>query len=389
MSENNVFTEVIFSRDARGEIRVWRGEADPAAGRWRSQTGLVIGQQIVSAWTETPARSRATPAEQCVFEMNAQMKKLLGKDYRVSAELVDVPRGSIIKPMLAANYPGWGGACYNQPKLDGMRCLANIDGLWSRSNKPIVAAPHIIDALAVFFETHPRVILDGELYNHDMKDDFNGLMSICRKTKLTAEDLERSLETIEYHVYDCYFLEAKDHVFHDRSNFLAFKFSGKDSFIKPVETKFCLTQAELDNEHARLVSLEGYEGSIVRLDRAYEQKRSATLLKRKDWITEEFELVAIEEGKGNWAGYAKNARCKTKKEDAKEPTFGAGITGSKEFCQSLLNDPDVSKYESVTIRHFGMTPDGSYRFPTTRSFNERNSVEKRPVIDSNSIDETL
>lgn len=382
-------TNPIFARDARKDIRVWRGEADPSAGRWRSVTGILGGALITSAWTETPARSQATPAEQCVFEMNAQMKKLLAKDYRVSLDLVDVPRGSFIKPMLAANYPGWPGQCYNQPKLDGMRCLSNIDGLWSRTNKSIIAVPHIYEALEIFFSRSPGIVFDGELYNHEMADDFNGLMSICRKIKPTPDDLELSRACIEYHIYDCFNVDAKDMTFRDRSNFIAIRIPLQQSpYLKIVETRVCSSQAELDDQHARFVSL-GYEGSIVRLDRAYEQKRSATLLKRKDWITEEFELVAIEEGQGNWAGYAKTARCKTKSPDAKEETFGAGITGSKDFCQTLLKSPDVNKYESVTVRHFGMTADGSYRFPTTRCFNEKNSVEKRPVIDSNSFDEPM
>jgi DNA ligase-1 len=321
--------------------------------------------------------------------MQSQFGKLLAKDYRISVALVDVPRGSYIKPMLAANYPGWTGNCFIQPKLDGMRSLTNVDGLWSRTNKQIVAAPHIADELKEFFAAFPEVILDGELYNHDRHDDFNGLMSICRKTKLNEDDLALSKEVIQYHIYDCFMLYDKETPFRDRLSFInAISELHDYPSIRFVPTTICKSDADVSNEHIRFVSL-GYEGSIIRLDRPYEQKRSATLLKNKNWITEEFEVLAVEEGQGNWSGCAKTVRCKTKSPDAKEETFGAGITGSKEFCQTLLKDFDASKYESVTIRHFGMTPDGSYRFPTTRCFNERNSLEKRPPIDSESTEEEL
>ena len=37
----------------------------------------------------------------------------------------------------------------------------------------------------------------------------------------------------------------------------------------------------------------------------YECKRSKTLPKRKEFITEEYDVVRVEEGNGNWTGYAK------------------------------------------------------------------------------------
>lgn len=379
-----MLSEPIFSRDANGKIRVWRGEAE--GGRWRAITGIDGGAMVTSEWAATPARSRPTDEEQAVFEMNAQRNKLLGKDYRINRESVDIPRGSWIKPMLANKYPGYPGRCYIQPKLDGMRCLANIDGLWSRGNKPIVAAPHIVLACArSLFVKFPHIVFDGELYNHDMHDDFNGLMSIARKTQPSAADLLDSALKLQYHIYDCYFVDAPDMPFSQRNNFLQLRLGEVEKIEEPclklVRTVHCGSQGLLDNMHMDFIQ-EGYEGSIVRLDRAYEQKRSPTLLKRKDFIDGEFELLRIEEGQGNWSGYAKRAVCKTNE----GVEFGAGIKGSQEFCLALLNDP-VSKYQSVTIRHFGMTPDGSVRFPIAVSFNEKGSLEPRKPIDSESTEE--
>ncbi len=377
-----MISEPIFARDANGKIRVWRGEVE--GSRWRSLTGVDGGSEIVSAWTFTPARSRPTDEAQALFEMNAQRDKLLAKDYRPSRDLVDVPRGSYIKPMLANAYPGWTGPCYIQPKLDGMRCLANADGLWSRGNKPIVAAPHIQDALKEFFKRFPRVVLDGEIYNHERHDDFNGLMSIARKQKTSADTLKISSEVLQYHIYDCFLMDDPGQEFVHRNSFINMRVKHATNLhkcIQFVRTYSCTSADDLNEFHIQMV-LDGYEGSIVRLDRAYEQKRSHTLLKNKTFDDGEFKLLRIEEGQGNWAGYAKRAVCVTK--DGIE--FGAGIKGSKDFCQALLNDR-AETYESVTIRYFGMTPDGSLRFPIAISFNEKGSLEPRPVIDSESTEQ--
>jgi DNA ligase-1 len=385
-------SDKIFSRDAQGKIRVWQGEA--VGNRWRSCTGIYGGQLVLSMWTETTAKSQPTGERQAIFEMEAQRDKLLGKDYRRELTLVDVPRGSFIKPMLASKYPGWNGPCFLQPKLDGMRCLANLEGLWSRGNKPIVAAPHIFNEMSAIFAAHPKVVFDGEIYNHERYDDFNGLMSIARKTQPNLNDLELSEEVLQYHIYDCFFMDDPTAIFEKRMQFVHgitfHDFGNADPNYKYLRgvTTYCCTDAERVNElHMQMVG-EGYEGSIIRLNRPYEQKRSHTLQKNKDWITEEFQLTAIEEGEGNWAGFAKTARCKTKVAYAKDETFGAGIKGDKSYCRDLLNVP-ASKFQSVTVRHFGMTPDGSYRFPIAIDFNEFGSLEKRPVINSENTEDEL
>src|SRR5581483_10588368 len=90
---------------------------------------------------------------------------------------------------------------YSQPKLDGMRCICRKDGMWSRNGKPIVSAPHIRQILEPFF-TMWNLELDGEIYNHKFKDNFNKLISLAKKTKPTKEDLEESSKYLQYWVYD-------------------------------------------------------------------------------------------------------------------------------------------------------------------------------------------
>lgn len=373
-----MLSNVIYKRDVTGNIRTWQGEA--VGGAWRSHTGVIGGNLVTSAWAESPARSQINSEKQAVFEMEAQLTKLLAKDYRASIALVDVPRGSFIKPMLAAKYDKATTASgFSQPKLDGMRCLANVDGLWSRGAKPINAAPHVLKALETVQQRFPYVVLDGELYNHDYHDDFNKLMSVARKQSPTGDELAESEKIIQYWVYDCFIVDKPDVIFSDRFELLRSLFLGYDATypIQLVPTHPCYTSLQFQEQHMEYVQ-NGFEGSMFRLNYKYEQKRSKALQKNKDFITEEFKLLGYEEGKGNWSGYAKRALCETNE----GVEFGAGIKGNQEFCKELLaTDPKV--FESVTIRHFGKTPDGSIRFPIAISFNETNSLERRPPTGEN------
>ena len=57
-------------------------------------------------------------------------------------------------------------------------------------------------------------LLDGELYNHELKFDFNKIVSLVRKTKPEKEDLLESKNLIQYWIYDYPFYE--DLVFSER-----------------------------------------------------------------------------------------------------------------------------------------------------------------------------
>ena len=101
-----------------------------------------------------------------------------------------------IKAMLAhkynedkAHYPA-----FIQPKLDGVRCLFTAKGAFSRANNQFMNVDHIEQALKPFFAKNPTAILDGELYNHGLKDDFEKIISIVRKTKPTNEHRQEAAE---------------------------------------------------------------------------------------------------------------------------------------------------------------------------------------------------
>jgi ATP-dependent DNA ligase len=87
--------------------------------------------------------------------------------------------GCPVQPMLAERFDHWFDQvtfpCFSQPKLNGLRCLADRNGLWSRpdggqiSGRRFSTLTHIELALREFFSKHPTAILDGELYRHEWK----------------------------------------------------------------------------------------------------------------------------------------------------------------------------------------------------------------------------
>jgi DNA ligase-1 len=356
----------IFKADVAGGTRVWWSEVgeDKWEGYWRTHSGTLNGVITTSVWKEVELKSQSTIREQALFYANAEMKKKLRTDYKTKIEDIDETRFSYIRPMLAGKYVGWQRPCFVQPKLDGVRCLANKDGLWTRTNSKIISTPHIEGVLKNFFSIWPSVILDGELYNHDLHDNFNKLISLARKTIPSFADLEESAELVEYWIYDCFDLDYPKFKFEERWQFLEYNvFDLWLEKIVKVPTKLITTEEELDIYNIELLT-DGYEGQIVRLNSAYEQKRSDKLLKRKEFVDEEYELLDILEGAGQWSGFAKIAVCQLP--NGKE--FRAGISGDQAFCLKLLGEKD--KYNSVTIKYQALTPDGIPRFPIAIKFYE-------------------
>ena len=355
--------DTLYHVDENDNVRIWFLEQE--GNKYRSVSGVENGKLVISAWKEVfgknTGKSNATSDEgQATAEIKALYKKKLERKYHTSKDTID-SGSKIIEPMLADKYKKWDPnwkQVYSQPKLDGMRCLATKYGLFTRQGKKIISCPHIEKSLSSIFEKFPHTILDGELYNHDLKDNFNELISIAKQLKPTEDDLIRSEKYIQYHVYDAIY----DAEFFSRSVWVTFTLASID-YIVPVETHSIRIEEELDQRYAEYLE-DGYEGQMIRLDTLYEHKRTKSLLKRKEFIDDEFQILDIEEGLGNWSGYAKSVKCITKD----GIIFNAGIKGNQEFTKELLTRSPRPK--TATIRYQNITPDGSLRFPVAVAFYE-------------------
>ena len=366
--QNIVSLDPLYKRDSKGKVRIWTmqvGFNNENEAGIRTISGLVDGQKVTSEWNLTEAknvgRSNATTAKtQAEFEAQAEWTKNVDKEYFVDVNAID--SYTAFKPMLVHDFtktPVTSGI--TQPKLDGIRMVVNTRGLYSRSNKEIVAVPHIAEALADFIKDHPTVTLDGELYNHELKDNFQKITSLVRKTvNLGANELAESKELVQYHIYDMFDSANPDMTFMQRYNWIqknVHLVNKKAVGIHLVPVAICETSEEIDVMYGEYTQA-GYEGQMIRQDAVYENKRSKGLLKRKEFITEEYEVVEVHEGQGNWAGYAKRLTLKM----ADGTTFSSGIRGSQAKLKELLENPNI---DWATCRYFELSNDGVPRFPVT------------------------
>ena len=380
LAELNEMFPTLYKRDSTGKVRVWCMELK--GDSHRTIAGVKDGQLVTSNWTlckpKNVGRSSETSAEeQALAEIEAQYKKKLSVDYFESEN--DIDQFKTFKPMLAVDWEkrkvklNWDKLVdvMIQPKLDGVRCIATRFGLFSRNGKPIVAVPHIAKALEEFFKKYPNHVLDGELYNHILKNDFNKIISLVRKTKPKANDIEETSELVEYHIYDVADGESGD--FKSRNEFLTSVFidSGialsRSSPLEIVSTELIEDIDSCNHMHGEYLE-EGYEGSIIRLNSTYAKgKRSNNLIKRKDFDEDEGKIVGYVLGNGNFEGLPKVILVEMKSGLIAKAT----MTGSREFLKEFLNDFDTRHNGSeATVQYFGFTSDGELRFPTVKTIHD-------------------
>ena len=272
------------------------------------------------------------------------------------------------KPMLA--YPvsdkpiNYDEPVFMQPKLDGVRCVIQYENMgleyevkaYSRTGKEWKNIDHILYNLRPWFILNPDVILDGELYNHDLKDDFEKIISLVRKTKPTEEDRLESEEMVQFHCYDT----IMEHMlYHDRALFLVsnLEVSNSIKFLKPIGVD-CEERAQLyhkDNLGA------GYEGSIVRLNDVYQCKRSHSLRKFKDFHDAEATIIGYLDGKGKREGTL--GKFMMQDDDGNEFGCPPGKGYNYKDLKDMLDNIGDYIGQRATFTYFERTKAGSYRHP--------------------------
>ncbi len=267
-----------------------------------------------------------------------------------------------LKPMLAHKFDNsrvdWSLLVYIQPKLDGVRCLFTKDGAYSRTGKKFMNVKHIEMALKSFFDDNPDIILDGELYNHKLRNDFEKIISLVRKQKPTADDRRDAQHLVQFHLYD-YFDGVKYDSYKTRMQQLVSS-NLYDAQVKYVPAKLVDSYNYARDLHATYLS-EGYEGSIIRLDGLYKHGRSYDLMKFKDFSDAEATIVGYELGKGKRTG----TLGKFLMLDDEGVQFGCppGKGYSyKDLANMLLNINDYIG-QRATFTYFQRTQAGSYRHP--------------------------
>lgn len=358
----------IYKIDTKGKNRVWWIESDEE--KYRTHSGIDGGKIVTSGWIYPTEKNvgkanYSSVKDQVLNEVEAEYEKKLyqGKYHKTLLEAVG--GAQFVEVMLAnkfdknkhKNYPYW-----SQPKLDGLRAVITKDGIFSRNGKEIVATPHIKEILNQFFVANPNRKLDGELYNHQLKSEFEKLVSVIRKTKPSELDIAESRQLIEFHVYDIITEEKLN--YEERYAILQSELKDLSEKIKIIETKKVNNLEELDQEFSSYLE-QGYEGQMLRtVEGHYDNKRSNFLLKNKEFDDAEFTIADVIEGVGNWAGAAKSVEIVL--EDG--TVQNSGMRGDYKFAADLLKSKEKLKGTTVTVRFQGRTADNKLRFPVVAFF---------------------
>ena len=271
------------------------------------------------------------------------------------------------KPMLA--YPvsdkpiDYNKPVFMQPKLDGVRCVIQYENMgleyevkaYSRTGKEWKNIHHILEQLKPFFEKYPNVILDGELYNHDLKDDFETIISLVRRQKPDDIDMLESRDLVQFHCYD---IIDEKLPFEQRINFIRKSLMLLGDSIHTVSTTSIA--CKLDAEEMHKVNLEcGFEGSILRTNDVYKCGRSWNLRKFKDFHDAEATLLAWVEGKGKRKGTV----GKFMAVDADGNEFGMPVMDRFDYLQKNFRKMRNWVGKTATFTYFERTKAGSYRHP--------------------------
>ena len=286
------------------------------------------------------------------------------------------------KPMLA--YPvsdkpiNYNEPTFVQPKLDGVRCVIQYENMgleyevkaYSRTGKEWKNIHHILEQLGLFFQKYPNVILDGELYNHDLRDNFEKIISLVRKTKPTDEDRLESKEMVEFHCYD---IIDEELPFEQRIDFVHESLMLPGVSIYTVDTYRVFDEDQAKVDHARNLD-SGYEGSILRTNDVYKCGRSWNLRKFKDFHDAEAMLIDWVEGKGK----RKGTIGKFQAVDDDGNVFGMPIMDKFKYLQDNFEEMKTWLGKTATFTYFERTKANSYRHPLFKAI--RDYEQKRTRI---------
>ncbi len=355
----------LFTRDTLGNVRVWYMEQN--GNKYRMVSGLADGQKVTSEWTivegkNTGKKNETTSVQQATLEIEAKYKKQKKTGYFDDVKDIDVVQ--YVEPMLAKLYKdyaedidfsneSWGLQC----KFNGMRCVATKDGLFTRKGEKYVSVPHIENALKPFFKEYPKAVLDGELFNNDLRQQLNEISKLIRKTKhIESADLVESEKKVKFYIYDGYNFGEKSDILSEKTPYIDRKMwidivvIPLSKYFVEVDTKIVKNKNHLDELYQELVD-DGQEGGILRkMSASYEHKRSKNLLKVKPEDDDEAEIVGITEGTGNWSGTGKIITLKWNGK-----TFDATFKGTYEEGVEFLKNKKKWIGKTVTFLYNGLT----------------------------------
>ncbi|MNX63310.1 DNA ligase [compost metagenome] len=285
----------LYGLNKAGGYKLWSIETkDEEIHLEHGQENGKIQLKIESVKGKNIGRSNeTTPSQQAELEAFSKIGKQKDKGYRLNKEdLVELP----LLPMLANDYLKQGHRikypCYASAKLDGVRCLAicTEDGiiLKSRGGK-LYDVKHILSQLTDIMKVGD--VWDGELYIHGKY--LEEIVSAVKKPNAMTNE-------ISFRIFDV----VSEEVFEDRITNLKYiediLYDSKIYSVDVLPYEYIKSETEMKDWHKMYVA-QGYEGIMLRNEQGlYESgKRSADLQKYKEFLDEEFEIVAVGKDKND------------------------------------------------------------------------------------------
>lgn len=365
-------TDFIFSKTSTGKFKYWVGLVEEDSGEYYSSTryfqfkdkltitsieeaeklSLEHGFKITSSGkTKVLGKNigksnETTPKNQAISEIVSDFKKQLDKGYQFTTSDYNQNTEEYCLPMLAKSYKDyshnidWSSGVAVQAKYDGVRCLYNGSKFWSRKGKPFI--DECVDHL--HFDTE-GFIIDGELI---LPPEFP-----LQDTVSAIKKFNNNSKSLIYRVYD---IVAPELTFEERFYLL------ENTILKDLDNKniiLCPTTFTTDEEEMYKLHLqhidEGWEGTMVRTSNGKYSigQRSSGLLKVKDFLEDEFELVDVEEGEGKFSGCAILV-LKT----STDLSFKSVPVGTMEYRSEIFNNKHDYIGTFWTVRYQNLTPDG-------------------------------
>jgi len=366
-------TKELYKLNANGSLLVWSVET--YENRYRTLHGHFEGILTADDWvtcepTNVGKNNHKNSHLVAIDKAESLIKEKIRLGYKESKE--QALHGNIrFYPMLATDlkhiktlkYP-----LYVQPKLDGVRCLIDHTGLTSRGNKKFDHLKFILEDDLVKALLEQGLVIDGELYNHKLKDDFDIISGLVRKTKLTAQETKDLKENIQYHIYDIYNPRNPNLGFNDRHKVLTIVYGKLKTdlkefkYTKIVDTYIGARPSDIDLLEEKYVS-EGYEGIMLRtFDGVYKNNssssRSKDLIKVKRFETKEYEILDVYNGQGAYETMAAKYRIENNGVSVLA-TIKATFEAKREIWQNKADY--IGK--PVTVRFLSETKEGSLRHP--------------------------
>lgn len=317
-------------------------------------------------------KNETTPEEQADKEALAMWQHKLDRKYRKTKAKA---KETVFLPMLAHDYikkylkrnKSLEYPVDVQPKLDGVRCMAYWeDGelkLLSRGGKQWDVA-HIQEEIASFLP--PGSVLDGELYIHGK--------SLQQITHLVKDNSDPEHKDLEFRVFDGFHTECTHHMWDRRRDDLVNLFNKREVMdvqkVFPVTTYKCKTEKQLF-EFLKDFEKSGFEGIIVRiLSGKYELgHRSSQLLKLKNFMDGEFEVVGYHHGSG------RDEKCVVW--DCVTPEgieFGVRPMGTIAEREQMLIDAEQYIGRMLTVKYQQPTDDNVPQFPVGVAFRDEGDL---------------